>query len=891
MDICPICASENIFYSKKRQKYFCEDCEGSFRQPITDEKIRIFISYGHDDNVVLVLQIKEYLQKNGFDVWIDTTKIPKGSNWRERITNGVMGSNGVLAFMSKHSVRNPGVCRDELRIALKLRHSYVKSILLEPESEVVPPEELSERQWIDMSEWKSVKPDCWDTYFADKMDELTTVLRSEDAMQFADRMKRIEEVLCVYDNSAKEQKILQQEYIGRKWLTEWIVEKRKSVDTAPLLISGVAGSGKSAFAINLAQYDPDVIALVLLEWDHADSFNLDRIIYTLAYKLAISLEDYRELLYNMLDSDKEKWKESFHGAALLDWMIINPLSSCIDGHRRNMMIIIDGLDETSKEIAEFFVNSVSLFPRWIRFLFTARNEIAVEGLFQKNHIIYLNQYTEDNNKDLFDYFAERLNIGVEDRRIRTLTEKSEGSFIYAKTICDALDSGELQLENLDRIPVGLNQFYHMYFKQIFTNYEQYRDIRNFLELLILEEDIPIEILRDALQLDRYDFLMIRRAMKSLIVKEEKSNRFNFQVEYEMIQLVHKSIRDWITSEELAGEFFVDGSQGYKTLASYYLSGRWSKFVEYIAPDKSDEDSMELQYHKRILRLYINEMYGKWIILSGQYKLYENMLLDSFSAEEKKKSNDYDNYQDYYQYTALWQHADLLPMDYPIDDILDKLKEMICYPKQYIVSWYAHRSFQIMFFLLPKIMSSGRYREAFYELTGVIFFPGYFTSRASEDGETRDGWDKYYMTLYAVECLNKIKNCGYQVPKDVMYCVEGMKLTYNYFYPNSSVSVRTPHMFINEICRKEYIQGKFQWQLNFDTSDALTKYNTRWLGMYLASCDEQDEEQVRSAIDNGADLREACEKARTAIFEEKKAISSEAARKRIQFIDHLLTVYY
>ncbi|MBR4049905.1 MAG: hypothetical protein IKK09_05355 [Clostridia bacterium] len=56
--ICPFCASENIFYSKKRTMYFCEDCDASFETPAFNKGMRIFISYGHDKNASVVSSAK-----------------------------------------------------------------------------------------------------------------------------------------------------------------------------------------------------------------------------------------------------------------------------------------------------------------------------------------------------------------------------------------------------------------------------------------------------------------------------------------------------------------------------------------------------------------------------------------------------------------------------------------------------------------------------------------------------------------------------------------------------------------------------------------------------------------------------------------------------------------
>ena len=118
---CPYCSSADIHFSKKRNFFVCEDCEKQFNDDnlsTTQRSQRIFFSYGHDDNVPLVLKLKQDLESRGHHVWFDKNEIHSGADWRRSITDGLMNSNGVLSFLSKHSVRNPGVCLDELKTAL-----------------------------------------------------------------------------------------------------------------------------------------------------------------------------------------------------------------------------------------------------------------------------------------------------------------------------------------------------------------------------------------------------------------------------------------------------------------------------------------------------------------------------------------------------------------------------------------------------------------------------------------------------------------------------------------------------------------------------------------------------------------------------------------------------
>lgn len=159
MEKCPFCGSEDIYFSKKRKLFVCEDCDETFDEKqfsdfdkagSSNSGLDLFFSYGHDKNRTLVEKIKADLEKRGHRVWIDTNEIKAGDHWRADILDGVMKSANVIAFLSEHSTRNPGVCLDELKIAVCVKGANVKTVLLEPENRIRQPATLSDIQWLDM---------------------------------------------------------------------------------------------------------------------------------------------------------------------------------------------------------------------------------------------------------------------------------------------------------------------------------------------------------------------------------------------------------------------------------------------------------------------------------------------------------------------------------------------------------------------------------------------------------------------------------------------------------------------------------------------------------------------------------------------------------------------
>ncbi len=125
--------------SKKWNLHICEDCQHEFVLEKVVKPMRIFLSYGHDTNEELVRRIKTDLVNRGHDVWFDKSEIKFGDDWRHSITDGILGSNRVLSFLSKHSTRDPGVCRDEIAIAIGVKGGNIQTILVESEQEVQPP--------------------------------------------------------------------------------------------------------------------------------------------------------------------------------------------------------------------------------------------------------------------------------------------------------------------------------------------------------------------------------------------------------------------------------------------------------------------------------------------------------------------------------------------------------------------------------------------------------------------------------------------------------------------------------------------------------------------------------------------------------------------------------
>jgi hypothetical protein len=65
--------------------------------------MKISLSYGHDSNAPLIEKIKEFLSKAAegklrHEVWIDTSEIKAGKDWRVRIANDTFENHVLLTI-------------------------------------------------------------------------------------------------------------------------------------------------------------------------------------------------------------------------------------------------------------------------------------------------------------------------------------------------------------------------------------------------------------------------------------------------------------------------------------------------------------------------------------------------------------------------------------------------------------------------------------------------------------------------------------------------------------------------------------------------------------------------------------------------------------------------
>lgn len=574
---CPQCHSENVRFSKKYSRYDCEDCQHEFVMARTIVPLRIFLSYGHDANEQLVRSIKSELGKRGHDVWFDKSEIKAGDDWRRSITEGIAGSDKFISFLSKHSTRDPGVCRDEIAIAIGVKGGNIQTVLVESEQDVQPPVNIGYIQWLDMHDWQehyAAGEASWEKWYRPKLAEIVRVVESEESRRFAGEIETLSCNLIPIKSEARINQLLSKGFYGREWLVEklehWRQDKKHS--SRLFWIMGAPGVGKSAFAAQLTHTRGDiVIAAQFCEWDKPDHRNASRVVRSLAFQIATRLPDYRKLLLTLPEIDGEKLERK-NASELFDYLLTNPLRTVIKGDRERYLILIDALDEAGEaghnSLVELLARNADRLPDWLGLVVTSRPEFDVKTPFQALNPFPLDTQSESNRSDIRDYLWRGLALPLQNRPdagflVEQILEKSEGVFLYVEQFCHDVQHGMLSLNHPEQFPLGLGGIFWQYFRRQFPDQEKFRNhVRPALRVILAAlEPLPIKILQDLTNLQDQELRDFIRPLASLFPVTKVNGS-------EVIKPYHKSIVDWLTDDTKAGVYCVRTSEGHQMLAEY-----------------------------------------------------------------------------------------------------------------------------------------------------------------------------------------------------------------------------------------------------------------------------------------------------------------------------------
>lgn len=543
----------------------------------------IFISYGHDDHEEFIKLLARKLSDVGYEIWIDYNKLDGGSEWEERIEEGIKNSNWIVVFMTQHAMRRPdGYCLDEISFARFLN----KPILPIKLQEIAPPISIARIQWIDMSGCLKHGEEYNEEYVNAKFKELMDILDGVKQLEYnSDSQYHLMHCFNPLDNESY--LVSNKKFYGREWLFDqyekWLEDTDKK--SRVFAIIGQAGSGKTTFVTRLCERSSNVVAIHFCRYNNDERANPKRAIMSLAYHLSTQIPEYRAYLQRLPDIDKLQNKSI---SRLFEYLFIEPMNQITPPKEKNVLVI-DALDEATKnmknELVDLIVRDFHKTPSWLNLVVTSRPEQDIaRKLKHLNPVVIVND-SEANLADIRGYLEKNLEPYIpegadEDKIIETILTKSQGNFLYAAKIVGDIENETLSIDKVDEFPDGLVNVYTSYFERLFVlddKYEYKREIRPLMEILCscyepLKEDVITEIL----DIDQYDFEEISEHIFVL-----------FPTNNGLMEPLHKSLVDWLVDKELSGRFSVSLRAAHTRMSEYYYGkyqrGKHSNYmIKYLA---------------------------------------------------------------------------------------------------------------------------------------------------------------------------------------------------------------------------------------------------------------------------------------------------------------------
>ena len=361
------------------------------------------------------------------------------------------------------------------------------------------------------------------------------------------------------------------------WLDDLTSENRVMV------ISGDAGMGKSVISAVVCQRMQHAGRL---SGSHFCQHNKERyrnpkvMLQSLACQLCDVLPEYKSELVKKLSRNLGVDMNSLEVQELFEFLFEEPLCS-VGEPRRNLLLVIDGLDESEykgrNDLLDVVANHFCKLPVWFRFLVTTRPEVNIADRLKKFNPIQLEQDNEENVKDIRLFLEKQLSsviqAGCKEVIIDALVRKAAGHFLYAYLMVDFIEENFSLLtpEELGRIlPSGVSSVYQSYFERLERELKIGEDqFLTFLSAMAAaREPLPRNFVSKMLLSDSKSPSGPRNVTKAI-----NSISTLLPIHDDCIVFFHKSVKDWLTDRTTYGQhtFSVDEKQGHVMLSQLCTS--------------------------------------------------------------------------------------------------------------------------------------------------------------------------------------------------------------------------------------------------------------------------------------------------------------------------------
>jgi WD40 repeat protein/serine/threonine protein kinase len=370
-------------------------------------------------------------------------------------------------------------------------------------------------------------------------------------------------------------------FTGRQWLFQEIDEWRAKGSQPALLIIGETGVGKSAIVAALVHENPrgQVLAYHCCRADTPATLEPAAFVRGLAAMFARRLSDYAALLQESALAHALQFADT-DPASAFEGAILTPLHKIQWPANDRCYLLIDALDEALMRpkrptIVDVLSTRLNLLPSWLCIVATTRSEPSVLGQLRSLRAHTLNAQDPRNQDDVRRFIERRLaepillakaEAGNKPLRalIDGLMKSSAGNFLFVTTALDAVESGQLGFDQIEKLPPGLSSLYQIFFDRVFRDSGiDLGPLRQVLETLAAaREPLTRSQIAAATGLDAEEELpsSLSRLASFLTVCE---GRYAF---------FHRSLFDWLTGWEtqddrpFAGPYYVSLKKGRARLA-------------------------------------------------------------------------------------------------------------------------------------------------------------------------------------------------------------------------------------------------------------------------------------------------------------------------------------
>lgn len=378
----------------------------------------------------------------------------------------------------------------------------------------------------------------------------------------------------MFDDFRSLMDVVGRDFVGRKWLYDEVEAWSTRQNERALLIKADYGVGKTAFAARLicdGLWNERILAWHFCRYDDRKTLDPIWFIHNLFTMLCnrfpgfseqAQCETIRQTLVRRRDDPVGAFKDA----------IIEPLRKIPppDGVR---FLVIDALDEaiawsrSRNSIVHVLAEATEYFPEWLRLVATTRGETRVLEPLGRLRTHMIDAESQSNLDDLLQYaklrtadpaVLTRIVAAQQDPESVALcvAEKSEGKFLYAQLVYEALERGNLAPTEIDSLPPGLPGLYERFFQRHYPTPDCYTPAKEILKVLVASLGTE--------PLTKWQLAHASRLKRNLPTALGALSQY-LRERGELVQFQHASLPEWLTQES-RHPFSVERRDGHAALA-------------------------------------------------------------------------------------------------------------------------------------------------------------------------------------------------------------------------------------------------------------------------------------------------------------------------------------